>query len=202
MIPALIEAQRNKGTLLRIAVCGYAIALRLAELRASRRHIRSFDAVEEGKASRATYPLMVLVHTMVLVGTPLFGKKANRFFLAVFLLAQPVRVWVLRSLGRAWNTRGAVPSDMRPVTTGPYAHIRHPNYSIVVVELFALPAAFSLPRLAFIATVANALVLAVRIRDEEALLMKLPGYEEHFGRLPRFVPRIKSPESVPAGREA
>jgi isoprenylcysteine carboxyl methyltransferase (ICMT) family protein YpbQ len=61
---------------------------------------------------------------------------------------------------------------------------------VVIVEIFALPAAFGLARLALVASAVNAVLLFFRIRDEEALLEKRPGYREHFGRLARFVPHV------------
>jgi hypothetical protein len=55
--------------------------------------------------------------------------------------------------------------------------------------------AFGLKRLAIWATLINAVLLMLRIRDEERLLAELPGYLEHFADKPRFVPlpRFKCP---------
>ena len=109
-------------------------------------------------------------------------------WLLLLIAAQPLRAWALLSLGRNWNARGAVASDMDVVTTGPYALIRHPNYAVVVVELAALPAAFGLGRLAAMATLANIVLLKIRIRDEEGLLFQLPAYARHFRNKRRFLP--------------
>ena len=108
----------------------------------------------------------------------------------MLLAVQPLRAWVLLTLGRRWNARGAVPADAEVETRGPYAHIRHPNYAVVIVELLALPMAFGCRRLALIVTIANAALLAIRIRDEERALMELPGYRAHFGRRKRLVPGV------------
>jgi hypothetical protein len=53
-----------------------------------------------------------------------------------------------------------------------------------------MPAAFGLTWLALAASLANALLLAVRIRDEERLLLRSEAYRRHFGDKPRFLPRI------------
>jgi methyltransferase len=176
--------------LIRIAVCGFAIVCRLIEMRASRRHISRYGEADEGTWSRRTFPAIVLLHTCVLGGTLLFGKRPRLPFLLSFIAVQPLRAWVLATLRERWNARGVVPSTMTVATSGPYAYVRHPNYSIVAVELFSLPAAFGLTKLGFIATAANAALLYPRIREEGELLMRLPGYEEHFGRLPLLVPFI------------
>lgn len=171
--------------------CAFMAAARLAELGWSRRNITSSNPPEEGRWSHATFPLILAVHTMDIGGTLLFGdRRARKRWLLPLLLVQPLRLWTLASLGRRWNARGAVAADMEVETGGPYAYIRHPNYAVVIVELFCLPAAFGLKRLALLLSAANALLLAGRIRDEEALLRKLPGYREHFERLPRFIPGL------------
>lgn len=166
-------------------------AARIAELVHSRRNMRAAGPATEGPWSRATYPAIVALHTAVIAGTALRGRSRPAWtWLAVLLAVQPLRIWVLATLGRRWNTRAAVPDEMVVATGGPYAFVRHPNYAIIAVELFALPMAFGLRRLALLAALANAVVLAPRIREEEAALQRLPGYEAHFARRKRFIPRL------------
>jgi methyltransferase len=175
---------------LKLLVCGWMAAARLIELAYSKRNIEGAET-NEAPLNRRLYPVMVALHTTVLAGTFLLGRsRCNWGWLTLLLLVQPLRWWVLSSLGRRWNTRGAVPETMSIETGGPYAHVRHPNYTVVAVELASLPLAFGLPRLAFAATLVNALLMVVRVRDEEALLFRLPGYEAHFGDKKRFIPGV------------
>lgn len=177
--------------LVRLLVCAGMGAARLVELAYSRRNLRSDTESKEGAASRATFPLIVLVHTVVIVGTALWGGRLRTGWLALLLSVQPLRAWVLMTLQHRWNARGSVATDLDVATTGPYAFVRHPNYAVVVVELMSLPMAFGLTRLALAASLFNAVLLALRIRDEERLLSELPGYMEHFGDKPRFLPKVK-----------
>jgi methyltransferase len=174
--------------LIRLLVCGGMATARLLELAYSRRNIASFPASREGAGSRRTFPLVVALHSAVIGGTLLFGTKPRKLWLALLLLAQPIRLWVLKTLGERWNVRAAVPADMEIESGGPYAFVRHPNYTVLAIELFSLPAAFGLTRFAVAASLANAVLLAIRIRDEEALLFQLPGYHERFNDKPRFLP--------------
>ena len=175
--------------MIRILVCSLIGAARLIELRMSNRNIASQADSREGNWSRRLFPAMVAMHTAVIGGTALFGARKPRFYwLALLLAVQPLRWWTLATLGKRWNARGSVPRQMDIATNGPYAFVRHPNYSIVVLELLTLPAAFRLYKLAVAASLANAALLTLRIRDEEALLFQLPGYAEHFAGKPRFVP--------------
>ncbi len=109
--------------------------------------------------------------------------------LALLAAATALRLWAIRSLGAGWNARATVPAGLAVVDSGPYHLIRHPNYVAVAAEMAALPLAGSAPLSAALLSVANALVLAQRIRAEERLLARVPGYVERMGDKPRFVPR-------------
>jgi methyltransferase len=176
--------------LTRVAVCGGMAAMRLAELAFSRRNIEANGGADESATSRRVYPLIVAVHTLAIGGTALFGRRARVLPLVLLLAVQPLRLWVLLTLGRRWNARGAVAHDLRIETGGPYAFVRHPNYAVVIAELALLPLAFRLPRLAAFVSLANGALLAVRIREEERALMAVPGYREHFARRRRFLPGV------------
>jgi methyltransferase len=176
---------------IRLAICGLMAAARLLELRISRRNIETQPDRREGRMSRRSFPAMVALHTAVIGGTALLGRGRPRpVWLLLLLAVQPLRLWVLTTLGHRWTARGSVPRSMEVETEGPYAYVRHPNYAVVAVELASLPAAFGLNGLAASTSVANAALLWVRIRDEEALLFQLPGYGDHFADKARFIPGV------------
>lgn len=177
--------------LIRLLVCAAMGAARLLELAYSRRNIASAGPTTEGRWSRRTYPLMVALHTATILLTAVRGSSRPSWpFLVALFAVQPLRIWVIRTLGPRWNTRAAVPGSMSVETGGPYRFVRHPNYTVVAVELAALPLAFRLPGLALVASLANAALLSLRIPEEERLLERLPGYVDHFGHRPRFIPGL------------
>jgi methyltransferase len=73
-----------------------------------------------------------------------------------------------------------------PVTRGLYRWMRHPNYVAVVIEIAALPLIRGCWITAVVFTLANALMLAVRIPAEERALGA--NYSEAFGTIARFFP--------------
>ncbi len=86
--------------------------------------------------------------------------------------------WVLRV--NSWASRLVeVQQGQRVVTTGPYAVVRHPMYSAILLMFAATPVALG----SWWALIPAALlgpVLAVRIRHEEALLaQELAGYADY-----------------------
>jgi methyltransferase len=116
--------------------------------------------------------------------------RAPLLWVGVLGGATALRWWSIRTLGAAWNVRAIVPSDLRPVTAGPYRFVRHPNYLAVALEFLALPMAGGAWLSALVLSALNGLVLWDRIREEERLLAGRPGYEEAFRGRARFIPGI------------
>jgi methyltransferase len=164
-----------------------AVALeRVAELVVSQRN--AAWSLERGgvETGQRHYLVMVVLHTGLLVGMlvevwvrrPEFLPVLGFTMLALALASQALRWWCITALGRRWNTRVIVVPGMPPVTSGPYRWLRHPNYVAVVVEGFALPLVHSAWITALVFTVANAALLTVRIRVENAALASLPRARE------------------------
>ncbi|MFG3509365.1 isoprenylcysteine carboxyl methyltransferase family protein [Streptomyces sp. NPDC047821] len=158
-------------------------AERLAELAVARRNARwslARGAVESG---RGHYPVMVVLHTGLLVGCLAEVWALGRPFLpglgwtmlAVAVAAQGLRWWCVRTLGPRWNTRVLVVPGLPLVSGGPYRWLRHPNYVAVVAEGVALPLVHGAWLTAALFTAANAVLLTVRVRCEEAALGGAPG---------------------------
>jgi methyltransferase len=173
------------------------ILLRLVELWVSARHQARLLADGGKKIPEPLYPLMVCVHSGLFVGSALEVWLSERPF--VPLLGWPMltllglclagRVWVWRSLGEQWNVQIMI--SARPVVdTGPYRYVRHPNYTIVIVETFALPLVHSAYLTALVCSALNAIVLRQRIRREEAALGARPEYVAKMGTKPRFLPTL------------
>jgi methyltransferase len=154
---------------------------RLAELVVSKRHAAwafSHGGIERGQSH---YPVMVVLHTGLLVGAVAEVWVADRPFvpalgwvmLAFVVASQALRWWCITTLGNQWNTRVIVVPGLPLVRRGPYGVIPHPNYVAVVVEGFALPLVHSAWVTALVFTVANAALLTVRIRCENAALREI-----------------------------
>jgi methyltransferase len=173
-VPAAVPASVLLFTLLVLAV-GLE---RLAELVLSTRHARWAFARGGVETGRGHYPVMVVVHTGLLVGCVAEVWLADRPFvpalgwpmLALVVVCQCVRWWCIRALGPRWNTRVIVVPGLPLVTSGPYRFLPHPNYVVVVVEGAALPLVHTAWLTAAAFTVANAAVLTVRLREERRAL--------------------------------
>ncbi|MSO68282.1 MAG: hypothetical protein EXQ82_10885 [Pseudolabrys sp.] len=101
---------------------------------------------------------------------PGVANGVDPVWLAVFILLQAGRLWVIASLRSRWTTRVIVMPGAVSVAHGPYRFLRHPNYLIVVAEIAVVPLALGLPVIALVFSIANAALLATRIRVENQAL--------------------------------
>jgi methyltransferase len=162
--------------ILSVVVLAATTLQRGAELALARRNTRRLLAQGAHEVGRAHYPAMVAMHAAWLAGLWWLGwdRPVSLPWLAVFVLLQAARVWVLASLGPRWTTRVIVLPNAPLVRKGPYRFVSHPNYMVVAGEIAMLPMAFGLPLYAAVFTVLNAAMLAVRLRAENAALARAP----------------------------
>jgi methyltransferase len=149
------------------------LAQRLAELWYARRNDARLLAAGGIEHGAGHYPLLVLLHGAWLLALWLLvpaGAPVDWWLLAAFGLAQLCRLWVLISLGRWWTTRVITLPGAPLVRRGPYRFLRHPNYLVVAAEIALLPLAFGAWRIALVFSLLNGLLLAWRIRVEDAAL--------------------------------
>lgn len=153
---------------------------RLAELWLARRNTKALIAAGAVEFAPGHYPLIVLLHAFWLTGLWLLGwnHPLSNVWLVIFLMLQILRVWVLATLGARWTTRIIVQPGFALVAHGPYRWISHPNYLVVIGEIAVLPLCLGLPWYALMFSVANAAVLTIRIRAENAALAEL----RHLGK--------------------
>jgi methyltransferase len=145
---------------------------RLFELWLANRNTQRLLAQGAREHAPGHYPLIVAIHLLWLatlwwVAPP---RPVDGFWLAIFVLLELGRLWVLTTLGKRWTTRIIVLPEEPLVRRGPYRFVNHPNYWVVIGEIAVLPLVFGLWQVALVFTALNAAALAVRIRHENRAL--------------------------------
>ena len=149
-----------------------------AELVVARRNtgrLRAAGAVEHGAGH---YPLFIILHAAWLVALAITAGTRPVIdlpFLLAFVALQPLRLWVLCTLGARWSTRILVMPGAPLIAHGPYRYARHPNYLLVAAEMPLLALALGAPRLAIAFGTLNLALLAWRVRVEDQALRGTPG---------------------------
>jgi methyltransferase len=146
---------------------------RLCELVLAARNTRRLKEQGASEYGSGHYVLLILLHVSWLLAVAILtppDRSPDLFLLALFILLQLGRVWVIATLGRFWTTRIIIPRDRILIRTGPYRYLHHPNYLIVAMEIAILPLMFGNVRVAVFWSIANFLLLAWRICIEDAAL--------------------------------
>lgn len=163
---------------------------RITELLIAKRHTEWMKARGGKEFGAEHYPLIVLIHVLffasMTVEVFVFKRTMPSWWgvpFTLFLAAQLLRYWCIRSLGRFWNTRIIVLPQAKVVHRGPYRFMRHPNYVVVILELFSLPLIFGAYITSITISLLNMAVLKfVRIPAEERALSALTNYRGEMGK--------------------
>jgi methyltransferase len=155
-----------------VAILGYVTIERLAELWLARRNTQRLLAKGASEHGASHYPAIFAVHAAWIITLWLLapGQGVDPFWLAMFVLLQFARFWVIATLGPRWTTRIIVVPDAPLVREGPYRFLNHPNYWVVAGEIAVLPLVFGLPWAALAFTILNAGILWIRVREENRAL--------------------------------
>ena len=182
---------------------------RLAELGISRRNQRRLEKQGVRKIPEPHFRWMVILHGGVLVCAgaevlflhrPLIPALAIPM-LALFVLSNALRWWVIGTLAGHWNVEVMESARVGVVSSGPYRWVRHPNYVAVVIEIFSLPMIHTAWITAIAGTLGDLEILRRRINVEDNILMSNPAYRLTMGGKPRFFPRVFKRRSRLPGEE-
>ena len=151
------------------------IILRLAELGIAKKNEKWLleNGAKEYGASH--YPFIVMLHVLFIAALILeyYYRSTGVFHLGLlifYIACIAIKAWVILSLGNYWNTKIFRIPGTQLVKKGLYKYLRHPNYLIVILEIAIIPLTFELYYTAVIFSILNGLMLAVRIRVENAVL--------------------------------
>ncbi|OWY15066.1 hypothetical protein B6V73_03140 [Thioclava sp. JM3] len=149
----------------------FIIVQRLSELVIARRNTARLLARGAHEVGAAHYPVMVAMHSAWILCLIVFGlgQPVHFGWLALFAVLQVLRIWILTSLGGRWTTRIIILEEPL-VARGPFKYASHPNYMLVVAEIFVAPMVLGLLWVAVLFTVLNAAMLWVRIGVENKAL--------------------------------
>ena len=158
-----------------ILFISFIILLRIGELILSRKNeiwLLQNGAIEYGQKH---YPYIVALHILFIVSLIIEYSTTqtasfSSIFLVLYLFFLAFKAWVIMSLGKFWNTKIYHIPDFPLIENGVYKYIKHPNYMIVIAEIAIIPLVFHLYYTAIAFTVLNAIMLYVRITEENKVL--------------------------------
>jgi methyltransferase len=158
-----------------ILFISFVILLRIGELilsKGNEKWLIQNGAVEYGQKH---YQFIVALHILFIISliieyTVRQPITFNVFILFFYFSLLTFKTWVILSLGKFWNTKIYHIPNTPLVKKGPYQYFKHPNYMIVVAEIGVIPMIFHLYYTAVTFTLLNAIMLFVRIKEENKAL--------------------------------
>jgi protein-S-isoprenylcysteine O-methyltransferase Ste14 len=116
--------------------------------------------------------------------------SASPIGLAFQIAAIGLMIWARVTFGTRSFHAAADPTEGGLVTSGPYAHVRHPIYAAVLLFCWAgALSAFTLPAACGALVVSAG--MAIRMLQEEKLVAaRYPEYAEYARRTKRIIPHV------------
>ena len=151
--------------------------------------------------------LIILVVTFALLLSPslvALGPLVRRFVpnypavrdlgVALAGLGVLLMIWARRHLGHYWSDKVEIKMNHQLISTGPYARLRHPIYTGMLLGIAGTALAVGEWRgvAAFLLLLAN---YVIKARKEERILRQRfgPAFEEYDRRTGFLIPRIRLP---------
>ena len=154
----------------------FVVLLRFAELIHSKRNekwLLENGALEYGQKH---YPFIVLTHTLFILSviveyTVKQTASYSLLLMSFYFLMLGMKVWVIVTLGKFWNTKIFHIPEIPVIRKGFYLYFKHPNYMIVIIEIALIPCIFQLYITAIIFSILNLVMLSIRIKVENKVLI-------------------------------
>lgn len=158
-----------------IVFISFVILLRIGELilsKGNEKWLIQNGAVEYGQRH---YPFIVALHILFIISLIIeyIARQPvtfNLFILFFYFSLLTFKIWIILSLGKFWNTKIYHIPNFPLIKKGPYQYFKHPNYMIVVAEIAVIPMIFQLYFTAVAFILLNAIMLFVRIKEENKAL--------------------------------
>jgi protein-S-isoprenylcysteine O-methyltransferase Ste14 len=151
--------------------------------------------------------ILYLAGAALIFATPSLGPLDDRFVPAVVevgaagwvltALGMLFAIWARVILGRNWSGRVVLKEGQELVSTGPYALVRHPIYTGLLVAL-AGTALYDGCWRALLGLALFAISFWLKARSEENLLEREFGeqYDAYRARTPMLIPTLRPPASA------
>lgn len=155
-----------------VAILAFVTLQRLSELVLAKSNTAKLLASGGYEIGAAHYPIIVAFHTAWILGLWWLApsQPVNWILIGMFAILQGLRLWVIATLGSRWTTRIIRVPGETLVARGPFRFINHPNYAVVITEIFVLPLAFGLVWFSIIGGLINIGILTWRIYIENSAL--------------------------------
>jgi methyltransferase len=172
------------------------ILQRLGEMSITSNHLKQLSPYLMSEINKKEKIQMILLHTLWFVSSlvefffsgHILPSPYFELILVILLIFQFFRFHIIRKLDVFWTTLPIAFSNQKIYTQSLYKYIKHPNYLIVVCEIFLYPLLGLCLKTSIVFGMTNLLFLVRRMKLEENELMKIHEYKEAFHMKRKILP--------------
>jgi len=143
---------------------------------------------------------MILFHSLWFISTLLEyhfrGEIISSLYLvlllSILIILQLFRFHIIKKLSPYWVIYPVAFTNQKIITSGPYRFIRHPNYLIVILEIFLYPLLGGAYFTSLVFGILHLFFIVRRINLEENELNLLRSYQEGFSMKKKLIPLLFS----------
>ena len=163
------------------------------------------EKVKERKPTRER--VLVLLNFIGMMGLPIIYiltpwldffayplPEYFRYFGIIFNITGLILlVWIHKTLGQHWSMMLELGTEHKLVTTGPYAHVRHPMYTFFYILAISTALISANVCVGLFGIIAWTILYTVRVEEEEDMLLEQFGdeYKEYMERTGRLLPKFR-----------
>lgn len=189
----------NKDLIVSNCIIGFYVLQRITELVISKeneawlkenchaREVNKMDGIKM-KIFHSMWFLALLLETNY-VNQAMHGWKVLVIYM-VLAIGMGIRFYSIEKLKRFWTIKVLSLDNHLLFTDGIYKFIRHPNYTVVILEFILLPLLFNAYYTLVIFSVLNLVLLASRVNLEERTLQEQSNYAEAFKGVKKYIPYV------------
>jgi protein-S-isoprenylcysteine O-methyltransferase Ste14 len=167
----------------------------------SAQNVRRAQSLEPIHWRLATVAILVVAAILIFSPYLAYGFLGGRFVpankviagigLAMIVTGMAFSIWARRHLGQFWSARVTLKVDHELIQSGPYARVRHPIYSGLLLAMLGT-ALFIGEWRALLGVAIFFVAHWQKAHREEALLSRQFGtaYEQYCGRTGSLIPRM------------
>lgn len=178
------------------AIIIFYIIQRLFEMRMSRMNIAKIHERINLDIDKFDKTMMLIIHSSWFVAMiaeyrgELNINSLNILIVLVLVICQYIRWRSMRVLKNSWIPFPISYKGQVIIQDDIYKFIRHPNYLVVIVEIFLVPFLGGCLKTAFIFSILNLVFLIKRINIEEDALSMVEGYVNYKLSTKKLIPFI------------